>query len=347
MSSLRAAFSRDRLLAIAIVFMVTIALAGLGSQETSASFTGTSTNPSNHASTLLVQPPASQNNTTSAAAGVVNVSWAATPTAPGAGHTLSYEVLRGPVGGPYVVVGTTTSLSYSDTPPADGTYGYVIHAKVTGGGTFTSADSAAKSGVSDRTAPTKAITCNGATCGAGWYSAAVSVVVSGTDAGTGMGSVTRNVDATGQISTAGASVTFTVSGDSASHSVQYFATDAAGNTSAPATQAIKIDGTAPTAPGGITSSSGSSSGQLEVTGTSAGTDALSGVAGYRVYYVQASSCPAAPYASSQFFAGNPPAVPLVLTGLSSGQRYCAYVRTVDNAGNESASSNVAGPTKAK
>ena len=41
------------------------------------------------------------------------------------------------------------------------------------------------------------------------------------------------------------------------------------------------------------------------------------------------------------------AIPLVLTGLTSGQKYCMYLHTVDNAGNESADSNIAGPTKAK
>jgi len=71
------------------------------------------------------------------------------------------------------------------------------------------------------------------------------------------------------------------------------------------------------------------------------------LAGYRVYYVLATICPAAPYGASQYFAGNPPAVPLVLTGLTSGQKYCMYLHTVDNAGNESADSNIGGPTKAK
>ena len=341
------AFSIDRLLAVAFVFMVTVGLAGLASQETGATFTGTSTNPSNTLQSLAVQPPASQNNATSGAAGVVNLSWTATPTLPGSGHTLAYLVLRGPVGGPYSQIASTTTLAYSDTPSSDGTYQYVIQAQVTGGGSFTSGNSAAKTGISDRIAPTKSITCNSAACSAGWYNATVSVTVSGTDGGTGMGSVTRNVDSGGQVSTAGASATFSVSGESASHSVVYFTTDAAGNASSSATQTIKIDMTAPTAPGGITSSTGSSSGQLNVTGTTAGTDALSGVAGYRVYYVAATSCGAGPYGSSQYFAGNPPAVPLVLTGLTSGTRYCAYVHTVDNAGNESADSNIAGPTKAK
>jgi large repetitive protein len=342
----RGGWNVDRLLAIAFLFMLTVALAGMSAHDTAASFTGTSSNPSNTLQTLNVQPPASHNNTTSAAAGVVNLSWTATPTAPGAGHTLTYLVLRGPVGGPYAQVGSTTSLTYSDTPPADGTYQYVIQAQITGGGSFTSGNSAAKSGISDRTAPTKSITCNGGSC-ASWFNATVSVTVSGTDGGTGMGSVTRNVDGGGQTSTAGASATFNVSGENASHTVAYFTTDAAGNASSSANQTVKIDLTAPTAPGGITASSGSSSGQLDVTGTSAGTDALSGVAGYRAYYVQATACPAAPYGSSQYFAGNPPAVPLVLTGLASGQKYCVYLRTVDNAGNESANSNIAGPTKAK
>ena len=71
-----------------------------------------------------------------------------------------------------------------------------------------------------------------------WMTAWIGVVdhpyfaVSGTDAGTGMGSVTRNVDAAGQVSTGGATVTFNVTGQS-NHTVAYFGTDAAGNASAP------------------------------------------------------------------------------------------------------------------
>src|SRR3954469_402270 len=177
--------SAERVLAAAIVLMVTVALAGIVSSGTAASFTGTSTNPTNSIATLLVQPPASQNNTTSGAAGLVNLSWAPTTTAPGTGHTLSYDVLRGPIGGPYVVIATTTALTSSDTPPSDGTYEYAVRAKVTGGGTFTSGNSAAKTGVSDRIAPTTSIACNSAACGTGWYAAAVSVTVSGVDGGTG------------------------------------------------------------------------------------------------------------------------------------------------------------------
>src|SRR5206468_7123585 len=139
-----------------------------------------------------------------------------------------------------------------------------------------------------------------------WFNAIVTVTVSGTDGGAGMGSVARNVDGAGQTSSAGASATFNVSGESASHSVVYFTTDAAGNASSSATQTVKIDLTAPTAAGGVTASTGSSSGQINVTGTIAGADALSGVAGYRVYYVLATARPTTPYGASQYFAGNPP-----------------------------------------
>lgn len=340
----------DRLLLISFVAMITLVLVGLAtSSSTGANFTGTSTNPTNHINTLNVQPPASQSATTSSSAGVVNLSWTATPTAPGTGHTLSYLVLRGPVGGPYTQVATTSSLSYSDTPASDGTYEYVIEARVTGGGSFTSADSAARSGVSDRTAPTKAITCNGAACSAtSWYNAAVSVTVSGTDSGAGMGSVTRNVDAGGQTSTAGASATFTVSGDSAAHSVVYFTTDAAGNASSSATQTLKIDATAPTTVTGLTSARGASTGQVNLSWTAA-TDATSGVAGYtlrRSNSITTGVCPAANTT-------NYPNTQSVAVGTSfvatapSGNDYCFYMVTNDNAGNVSANSAVTGPTRAR
>ena len=341
--------SGDRLLAIALAFMVTVALVGAATGETSASFTGTSTSPSNHVNTLLVQAPASQSNTTSSAAGVVNLAWAATPTAPGAGHTLSYDILRGPVGGPYVVVGSTNLLSYTDTPPSDGTYGFVIQAKVTGGGTFTSGNSAAKSGVSDRTAPTKAITCNSAACTIGWYNAAVSVTVSGTDTGTGMGSVTRNVDSGGQTSTAGASATFSVSGDSAGHTVQYFTTDAAGNVSTSATQTIKIDATAPTAATALASATGAGGNPITVELTwTAGTDALSGVQGYEVRWTDnIGTCPAASSANYPNSATIGAVTAYSIVSPVAGDKHCAYVVTIDNAGNRSANSSVTGPTKSK
>ena len=339
----------DRLLAIAFVLMLGLIGVGMTAGQTTASFTGTSTNPSNTTVTMQVQPPAGQNATVSAANGVVQLSWTATPTAPGTGHTLTYLILRGPVGGPYSQIASTSALTYNDTPAADGSYGYVIEAQVTGGGSFVSGNSAAQTGLSDRTAPTKSITCNAAACSAGWYTATVSVTVSGTDAGSGMGSVTRNVDAGGQTSTGGASATFNVSGDNAGHTVQYFTTDAAGNVSSTATQTIKIDGTAPTNAGSFattTPGGGNPSGTVNATWT-AGSDALSGLAGYTIHRSGVvASCPAATPANYP----NTYAVGVVtstqLTGMVSGSKYCFYITANDNAGNSSAASAASGPTKA-
>lgn len=339
----------DRLLAIAFVLMVTVALAGITTSETQASFTRTSTNPTNQTGTMTVQPPASQNNAISAAAGVVNLSWTATPTAPGTGHTLTYLVLRGPVGGPYSQIGATSALAYTDTPPSDGAYEFVIEARVTGGGSFTSANSAPKSGISDRVAPTMSITCNSAACSTGWYNATVSVTVSGTDAGTGMGSVTRNVDGAGQTSTAGSSATFNVSGESAGHTVAYFGTDAAGNASSSANQTVKIDLTAPTTVTALASATGAGGAPITVDLTwTAGTDALSGLQGYEVRWTNnVAACPAANTTNYPNSATIGAATAYQVPSPAVGDKHCAYLVTIDNAGNRSANSAVTGPTKSK
>ncbi|HUQ42058.1 MAG TPA: hypothetical protein VM052_06130, partial [Candidatus Limnocylindrales bacterium] len=191
--------------------------------------------------------------------------------------------------------------------------------------------------------------CNAAACGAGWYSAAVSVTVSGVDGGTGMGSVTRNVDAAGQISTPGASITFSVGGNSAGHTVQYFATDAAGNASALASQTIKIDGTAPTAATGLTSAGGAAGAPVTVDlAWTAGTDALSGVQGYEVRWTNAvGTCPAQSAANFPNSATVATLTAYSISGLASGSNYCAYLVTLDNAGNRSAATATTGPAKAK
>jgi len=337
----------DRVMAATFVVLVSTAIIGFSAGDTGASFTGSTTNPGQLLNTQSVTPPASFTSATSAVAGRIDLVWTAT-TSPAGSHTLTYLVLRGPVGGPYTQVGTTAGLTYSDTPGADGTYEYVVEAKMAqGAGFFTSGNSATKSNKSDRTAPAMSATCNGGSC-AGWFNAAVTFVVSGADgAGVGMGTATTNVDSAGAVTSA-APRTITVSGESATHSVVYSGADAVGNASGNSSQTVKIDLTSPTAGGGISIASGAATGQLNVTGTSAGTDALSGVAGYRAYYAAAgASCAATPYTTFQYFAGNPPAVPLVLTGLISAQNYCAYLVTVDNAGNLSAASNTSNRAKAK
>jgi len=244
---------RDRLLAAAFVALVSLAIVGVSSAETGASFTAATSNPGQSWNTATVQPPATQNAAASAVAGAVNLAWAASPSAPAGTQARSYLVLRGPVGGPYAQVGTTATLAFTDTPPADGTYEWVIQTKIAqGAGFFTSLNSVARSAKSDRTAPTAGVL-----------------------------------------------------------------TAARGARGAPAT--VDFSWTA-------------------------GTDALSGVAGYELRWVQAGTCPATATPANY---PNQVTLGVVtshrLTGIS-GRRYCAYVQTRDAAGNLSPASRIRGNT---
>ena len=335
----------DRIVTAAFVVLVSTAIVGLSTGDSGASFTGTTTNPGEILNTQNVTPPASFTSVTSAIAGRIDLVWTAT-TSPAGSHTLTYLVLRGPVGGPYAQIGTTAGLTYSDTPGADGTYEYVIQTKIAqGAGFFTSGNSAAKSNKSDRTAPTMSATCNGGACAA-WYNGSVTFVVSGTDgAGVGMGTATTNVDGAGA-ATSAAPRTVTVSGQSAAHSVVYSGADAVGNASGNTTVSFGIDLTAPTAVTGLSASSGAGGAPVTVDlAWTAGTDALSGVAGYTVYWSNAvATCAGATYPNSAVIGT---VTSYQITGLVNTSSYCAYVVTKDNAGNLSASSAVVGPTKAK
>jgi hypothetical protein len=329
----------DRIIAAAFVVLVSTAIVGMSTGDTGASFTGTTTNPSQILQTSAVAAPASE-SAASAIAGRVDLSWPATTT-PANGHTVTYLVLRNGV-----QVGTTAALTYSDTPPADGTYTYTVETKIAqGAGFFTSVASPAQSPKSDRTAPVMSATCNAGSC-AGWFNASVSFVVSGNDgAGVGMGTATTNVDAAGAVTSA-APRTVTVSGESATHSVVYSGADAVGNASGNSSQTVKIDLTAPTTATGIALAKGAVIGDLDVTWTAA-TDALSGVASYAIRYVQASACPAASVANYPNSVSVGAVTSTTISGLASNAFYCAYVITADAAGNASANSAVAGPAKSK
>ena len=340
---------RDRLLAAAFVVLVSTAIVGFSTAETGASFTGTTSNPNQSWNTATVAPPGTQNAAASAIAGAVNLSWTASSSTPVGTQTESYLVLRGPVGGPYVQVGTTATLAYTDTPPSDGTYEWVVQTKIAQGtGFFTSANSIARSAKSDRTAPTMSITCNAAACTAGWYNAAVAVVVSGNDgSGVGMGSVTKNVDGAGASTTAGSSVSFSVSGDSAGHSVVYSGQDAVANVAGNATQTIKIDATAPTNASALASLTGTVTGTVNLTWT-AGSDALSGLAGYTIHRTGVvASCPAATAANYPTTYSTGVVTSYTAGGMTSNSKYCFYITATDNAGNVSAASAPSLLTKAK
>jgi hypothetical protein len=319
----------DRIFAAAFVVLVSTAIIGYSAGNTSASFTAATTNPGQSLATPTVAAPAT-NAATSAIAGRVDLSWPVTTTPP-SGHTVTYLVLRNGV-----QIGTTASLTYSDTPAADGTYSYTVQTKIAqGAGFFTSGNSPAASGNSDRTAPTMSITCNGGSC-AGWFNVSVTPVVTGNDgAGTGMASVTTSRDGAANGTTAGASRTdAALTTSSATHSIAYFGTDNVGNVSGTVTQTIQIDTTPPTAASAPTAVAGQNNGDVDLTWT-LGTDALSGVASQTLRRTNiTAACPAATV-------GNyPNVVPGVIvtttaitnSGLPAGG-YCFYVVTTDAAGN--------------
>jgi hypothetical protein len=264
---------------------------------------------------------------------------------------VSYTLLRRPTGsGSYVVIATDigaasggTASSRSDTPPADGLYDYVVRAVFSSGAT--SEDSGSVTARSDRTGPALAVTCNGAACGSTFYTAAVAVAVTASDA-TGVSALDRTVDGTATSGT-GTTASFTVSGDSSGHTVQITATDPAGNT-ATTSLTIKIDATPPTA-FSVSGARGAANDGVETVDLSwgASSDAASGLAGYTVRWVAASNlstCPAvttANYPSSSAASATSFAITL-----ASRQDVCAYVIATDNAGN-ARSSSATGPTQSR
>ena len=172
-----------------LLALAAAALAGAVSPS-GAVLTALSVNPSDQMATMTVLPPPSL-FAASGSGGAVDLSWPASSTSPGSGHTLSYIVLRGPVGGPYATIATTGAsvLSYSDTPPTDGTYGYVVKTQVSGAGAFQSANGAVASATSDRTAPTVGVTFpspGGSYGSTSWGGASGAFSGTASDAGTGI-----------------------------------------------------------------------------------------------------------------------------------------------------------------
>ena len=95
----------------------------------------------------------------------------------------------------------------------------------------------------DTIAPTVAATCNGATCASGWYASGMSLVFTGSDAGSGVASVRYTTNGTDPTATSTAytgpiSVTST-------RSYRFRAFDVAGNAGAVTRLDLSIDGTLP------------------------------------------------------------------------------------------------------
>ena len=93
----------DRLLAIAFLLMVTVALAGITTSDTGASFTASGTNPNNHLGSNTLYAPTSLSASIAANGGTANLSWTATSSTWATGTRIYRATVSG---GPYTLVQT-------------------------------------------------------------------------------------------------------------------------------------------------------------------------------------------------------------------------------------------------
>jgi hypothetical protein len=123
----------DRLLAIAFVLMVTVALAGITTGDTGASFTTSSTNPNNHIGANTLAAPTSLSAPIASNGGTVDLSWTATTSTWATGTRIYRATVSG---GPYSLLQTITGLATTtwSEAPGNSIYYYVARAYYTTGG---------------------------------------------------------------------------------------------------------------------------------------------------------------------------------------------------------------------
>jgi hypothetical protein len=171
---------------------------------------------------------------------------------------------------------TTWSLSFASSNfPADGAY--MVHARATD-----QAGNAEATGVSatfnyDSTPPATTDSLSGTLGTAGWYTSAVKVTLSATDATSGVAATYYRLDNGSQQSYTGSAFTVPSAG---SHTVEFWSVDAAGNTEIAHTDSFKIDSTAPSTTDSLAGTLGSNGWytSASVSVTLSATDATSGVA---------------------------------------------------------------------
>ena len=329
---------RERLpVAISLLaLLVAVVSAVAGSHDSSAVFVVTSTSPGNQVVTLDPQGPASYSVPVSRSAGAVELAWTASTTESVRPGLVTYSVHRSPAGaGTYTQLASgITAYTYTDTPGSDGSYDYKVRTDIS---SF-SADSVVRAGLSDRIAPAISGVATPAAILNGWRAGDVTVTFTCSDTG-GSG-----------VASCSAPVTLTAEG--ANQSAGGSATDVAGNTASTTVGGIGIDKSVPLAATSLTASVslGTTLGAVDLAWT-AGSDSLSGLGGYTVRYVSVGSldlvCPAAAdavYTSTEAVGA---VTAYSVTGLTTGTKYCLYLRTRDNVNWLSVPSNVAGPTAAK
>jgi hypothetical protein len=100
------------------------------------------------------------------------------------------------------------------------------------------------------------------------------------------------------------------------------------------------DATSPTAASALAATSGTANGTVNLSWRVA-TDAMSGVAGYTVRFVQTTTCPAANAAAYPGSTSVGAATATTVGSLARARTYCFYLVALDAVGNQSGPSNVA------
>ncbi|WP_442543157.1 OmpL47-type beta-barrel domain-containing protein [Arthrobacter sp. KN11-1C] len=185
----------------------------------------------------------------------VTVSWAAVAT-PGGHAVAGYTVARysSPSGGTKVpagggCAGSVSGLSCIEQSVPDGTWYYAVTPVIS---LWTGTESGRSAGVAiDTTPPTISVTSISPTPNAAGFNntSPVTVNLSAVDnpGGSGVANIKYTLDGGSTLTVNAATAAVSVSGEG-THTLSYSATDAAGNSSTPQTQTVKIDTVAPAAP---------------------------------------------------------------------------------------------------
>lgn len=238
-----------------LAWIVTAVLLLLGTATAAYGFWASTTSSNNATAAADTLAPGSKPAVTANGASL-SVSWAAGTTVNGraaTGYTVTrYAAATGGTGTPATggCAGTVTTLTCTEQNVPGGIWYYTVTPTIA---LWTGAESPRSTGVSsDSTAPIASVSgLTPAPNAAGWNNTSpVTVAITAIDGagGSGVASISYTVDGGAQQTVSGASASVSVAGDG-THTVSYFATDNAGNTGTAQSQTVRIDTTAPAAPG--------------------------------------------------------------------------------------------------
>ncbi|AUZ35684.1 hypothetical protein C3B78_15335 [Arthrobacter sp. PGP41] len=227
----------------------------LGTGTAAFAFWASSTTSSNATAAADTLSPGAQ-PAVAANGASLSVTWAAGTTVNGQAATgyavTRYSAATGGTGTPATggCAGTVATLTCTEQDVPAGIWYYTVTPTIA---LWTGAESPRSDGVSsDAIAPAATVSAvSPAPNAAGWNSTSpVTVTITADDgaAGSGVASITYAVDGGAEQTESAATATVPVSGDG-THTITYFATDALGNSGAAQSYTVRIDTTAPAAPG--------------------------------------------------------------------------------------------------